>query len=536
MAECAALFRPTCIILPPRRLPRSAACSCASPPPRRGRRGSPRPPARRRARCRRRRTRRAGWSRSCGDPRLQRAPAADRQRRLAERRRQILRVEAQRLDDQAGRHRMRAAGHRLDRLPPRCVRQAEPHPHRAHRRHRRVAQERLGGGEPRELDPLLLGVAHLAHRAGHVGAVAAIQAAHRVRALPHGGAHAIHRGVAAAHHHHVAPCRVQGAGLEIRHRVAQAVPVRREQVVQRRHDPRQAGAGAADVARLVDAGGDQHAGMARAQVVQADVAADLAVQVKDDPGLLQQLPAPEHDVLFQLEVGDAVDHQAADPVVPVVDVYRVAQPPQLLGRGQPARPGADDAHRDAVFLARAAGLDPTLFPGGVGDEPLDGADGDALEAALDDAVAFAQPVLRADAAADFGKVVGGAAELVGFLEPSLGGQLEPVGDVVRERAMDLAERHAALAAPAGLRGGGGRVEIGVDFREVGPPHGDITLVRRPLRQADELQHALGHDRTPRRIRGNPIRARLGQRELKLPHQGSFADASGLHRHALGSAA
>ena len=49
-----------------------------------------------------------------------------------------------------------------------------------------------------------------------------------------------------------------------------------------------------------------------------------------------------------------------------------------------------------------------------------------------------------------GMVLVAAAELVGLLQPALGGQPQPVGDVVVQRAMDLAERHAALAAAARL--------------------------------------------------------------------------------------
>ena len=45
---------------------------------------------------------------------------------------------------------------------------------------------------------LLLGVRHLAHGARHVGLVAAVEAGDGGRALAHGGAHAVHRGVAAA--------------------------------------------------------------------------------------------------------------------------------------------------------------------------------------------------------------------------------------------------------------------------------------------------------------------------------------------------
>jgi hypothetical protein len=119
-----------------------------------------------------------------------------------------------------------------------------------------------------------------------------------------------------------------------------------------------------------------------------------------------------------------------------------------------------------------------------------------FEALLDHAVAFAQPVLRTDAAADFGEVVGRRREFVGFVEPALGGELQPVRDVVGKRAMHLAERHATLAAAARLGGGLGRGETLVDLVEIEAAHGDVPLVGGLLGELDEFEHALGHGRSP----------------------------------------
>jgi hypothetical protein len=69
----------------------------------------------------------------------------------------------------------------------------------------------------------------------------------------------------------------------------------------------------------------------------------------------QAFRAALDDVLLQLEAGNAVDQQPARPVVAVIDVHLVAAPAQPLGRGQPARAGADDADRLAQ-LAPAAGF------------------------------------------------------------------------------------------------------------------------------------------------------------------------------------
>ena len=71
----------------------------------------------------------------------------------------------------------------------------------------------------------------------------------------------------------------------------------------------------------------------------------VAVQVELDAAFGEQPGAPLDHVLLQLEVRDAVDQQAADPVVAVVDVDLVAASAQLLGGREPGRAGADDADR-----------------------------------------------------------------------------------------------------------------------------------------------------------------------------------------------
>src|SRR3546814_8177274 len=68
----------------------------------------------------------------------------------------------------------------------------------AHRLHGSVAEEGLRRRQPDELDALLLRVGDLALRAGHVLAVAAVEATHHLCALAHRRAHAIHGGIAAA--------------------------------------------------------------------------------------------------------------------------------------------------------------------------------------------------------------------------------------------------------------------------------------------------------------------------------------------------
>ena len=166
--------------------------------------------------------------------------------------------------------------------------------------------------------------------------------------------------------------------------------------------------------------------------------------------------------------------------------------PELLGAGEAARPGADDADGGFALAHRHDRLDPALVERVVGHEALDRADGDALEALLDHAIAFAETVLRADAAADLREVVGGRRHLVGLVEAVLGGELQPVGNVVRQRAMHRAERHAALGAAARLHGRFAARELAVDLIEIDAAFAGRTLVGLLLRHGNEPEHGFRH--------------------------------------------
>ena len=134
-----------------------------------------------------------------------------------------------------------------------------------------------GGGEPDELDALLLGVGDLALRAGHVGAVAAVEAFHAGRVLADRGADAVHRGVAAADHDDVLAHRVESGRIDL---VAEAAAVRGGEIVERRD--RAVRAGHLDLARFVHSGRDQQRVVTLAKLVQRRVAADLEAFVEDE--------------------------------------------------------------------------------------------------------------------------------------------------------------------------------------------------------------------------------------------------------------
>ena len=411
---------------------------------------------------------------------------------LAEQHRQVLGIEAERLDHQLGLDHEARVRHGLRPLAAGGIGRAQAHAHGAHARDLAIAQKSLRCCLPDELDALLLGVAHLAHRARHVGPVAPVQAAHRGSPLAHRGAHAVHGGVAAADHHHPLAGGVEGAGIERRHGIAQALAIARGEVVERLHDVGEADAGRGDVARPVDAGADEQRVVARAQLVERQPRADLAVEVEADAARGQHVGAPLDHPLVELEIGDAVDQQAAHPVVAIVDVDLIAALAQLVGDREPGRAGADHPDRFRALAPGLGRLHPAPLEGDIRDVLLDGADGHRLEALLDHAVAFAQTILRADAAADLRHVVGRRRELVGLLEPILGGHPQPVGDVVVQRAVDLAERNAALLAPPCLLDGAFLAEPVMDLAEVAPALGRVPLVGHGLRRRDETHHLGSH--------------------------------------------
>ncbi len=186
-----------------------------------------------------------------------------------------------------------------------------------------------------------------------------------------------------------------------------------------------------------------------ANLFERNLVADIAIQDKPHTALFQLFVAAHDDRLFQLETGNAIGHQPARAVIAVINRDLHALAAQHVRRGQTAGTGTDNSNAFTSLLRGRDRLDPAFFPRGVGDVFLDRADGHgAMARFLDHAIAFAQAVLRADAAANLGECIGGLADLVGLLQPPLGGQAQPVGNIVVQRAMRLAIRHTALRTAA----------------------------------------------------------------------------------------
>ena len=115
------------------------------------------------------------------------------------------------------------------------------------------------------------------------------------------------------------------------------------EIVERRYDIAETDTRRWDLARAIDAAGNQQGIMLLPQFRQGRVLAHLEVQMELNLAVPQQLGAPLDDFLLQLEVGNAIDHQAADAVIAVIDMHLVALAAELLGCGQAGGPGANDA-------------------------------------------------------------------------------------------------------------------------------------------------------------------------------------------------
>jgi len=129
---------------------------------------------------------------------------------------------------------------------------------------------------------------------------------------------------------------------------------------------------------------------------------------------------------------------------------------------------------------------------------------------FDHAIAFAQAILRADAAADFRHVGGGGGQLIGFAQPAFGGELQPVRDVVVKRAMRLAIGHAALAAPPRLFGGLLARVLAVNLAEIRLAETGRPLLRHVPVNGHELEHPLlGHDQLSLAMASQTVSLRRG---------------------------
>ncbi len=117
-------------------------------------------------------------------------------------------------------------------------------------------------------------------------------------------------------------------------------------------------------------------------------------------------------------------------------------------------------------------MDPALLEGAVDDVLFDLLDGHRRLVDPQHASGFARR--GADAAGEFGKIIGGVQQPDGFAPAAAIDQIVPVGNDVVDRAARVAERHAAIHAARALRADLLLGKIEVDLKPVVDALGDRT--------------------------------------------------------------
>ncbi len=348
-----------------------------------------------------------------------------------------------------------------------------------------------------ERNAFLLAVLVVATRTRHVLFIAPVGAGDARRTLPNGSAVAIHPGIAAAEHDHVLVAQVD----EFRGAIADlqfAVDVR-DQIGQRFVHPRQVFAAESAFDVPIGAHAEKYGIKLFHDLAERDVPSDLPIQAKFHAHAFHDLAALLHHVFFELERRYAEGEQSADLGIAIEDDGRDAIAHQDIGARQACGAGTDDRH--ALVRAhdvRQIGLppQPERF---VRDVLLDGADADGAKAVVERAGAFAKPILRADAPAHLGQRIGLMRELRRLEQFSLVDQRQPVGNVVVDRTLPLAEGIAARQAAAGLGGGRLGAVLRIDLAKLLDAQLDGELFRLAPRNVQKLQVLVGHGESGRTV-------------------------------------
>ena len=236
---------------------------------------------------------------------------------------------------------------------------------------------------------------------------------------------------------------------------------------QRRQHVVQVLAGQAAIGVAVGAQAEEDRVEVREQRVERDVAPDFHAEPEFHAHALEHFaPARDH-LALELEGGDAEVQQPADLFVAVEHHRAHAGARQAVGAGPAGRACADDSHASpAGWRPRQVGA-PALRQRGIDDVLLHRADADRTEAAVvQGAGAFAQPVLRAHAAANLRQRIGLVAERGGLVDAAFARQLQPLRDAVAQRATVRAVGDAAVQAASRLVRRLGRAEAAVQLAPV----------------------------------------------------------------------
>jgi hypothetical protein len=184
------------------------------------------------------------------------------------------------------------------------------------------------------------------------------------------------------------------------------------------------------------------------QALDRNVHAHFGAGLEGHPFGFHLHRAAVDQLLFHLEIGDAVTEQAAQTIRFFEQRHRMAGTGQLLRAGHACRAGTDHGHAAAGLFSRNLRHDPAFVPSAIDNRAFDALDRHRLVGDVQRAGCFARG--GADAAGEFREVVGGMQHFQRILPIAFVNQMVPVRDDVVHRAAVMAIRDAAVHAPRSL--------------------------------------------------------------------------------------
>src|ERR1700687_5150531 len=260
------------------------------------------------------------------------------------------------------------------------------------------------------------------------------------------GAQAVRAGIAAANDDHPLARRENFDTCVDRVAVASLVLLREE--FHRIVNPLQFASGNFQITWMLGAARQDDSIEFTTQIFDRDVVAHLSVRNKFHALGGHLLEAAIDDVLFQLELGDAITKQSTDAICFFVDHNRMPGATQLLRRGQSCRTRTHD--RDFLSGAKFRRLwsKPTLQKSAFHDVFFVLLDRDWRLVDTQHTRGFTGS--GANSAGELGKIICGVQLADGFLPASAIDKIVPVRNEIADRASGLAEWNAAIHAASAL--------------------------------------------------------------------------------------
>ena len=259
-------------------------------------------------------------------------------------------------------------------------------------------------------------------------------------------------------------------------------------------------AGDCQRARILCAARQHHRIEIFAQGLERDVDADLLRGFEGHPFGFHLLAPAVDQVLFHLEVGNAVAQQAADAVALFEHGHAMPRARQLLRAGHARRARTDHGDRFAGLLGRHLRCHPAFFPPAINDRAFDRLDRHRL---VDDVQCAGRLAWGgADAAGEFGEVVGGMEHRQRPLPIRFVNEVVPVRDQVVHRTAVVTIGNAAIHAARGLPRQRAFIRLDDEFAVVLQPLLRIEII--PLTAVQlEKSGILAHVSLPLPIEGPP---------------------------------